>query len=234
MDDLMPQTTRKLMILDLDGTIINGSAGVMLAEELHRSNSFRNWDEFQEQQRLFSDPSYSYDRALQVLTNIYSRGLEGLSREQVDRAASRLRDRAEVRPAFGDFARFCSEAGFRTYVVTSSPVEAAVAILSRFSLDGVFGLNFHTRRGKYLGRAVVPVTTSVKTEIIDGLLTPKPVFSCGIGDTTSDMRAFAGLDLRLWLDAQTPNRKEDASFIRVGGFQEAQDLVTRELSRVIA
>jgi len=148
-------SNRKVAVFDLDDTIIVGTAGLMLADELYKQKTFRNWGYFTQKCRMLKDTGISLDCKIQELSVAFAGCISGVSWNSMKKAISGLRYKIKVQPGFPQLYRLLKKYEFQIYLLTGSPTEATTPITEIYSFDGVFGLELEKNFGRYTGRCGV-------------------------------------------------------------------------------
>ena len=185
----------RIAILDVDGTIVKGSAGVRLAEILSNGRKDPAWDDFWEKQELFGRSGLSYNKVIETLSKAFAKGVKGKSISEVGRARMKLEAEVELVNGFLDFSRWMCENGFSAFLLSASPPESFPMMAFPCKPEGVYGLALQTSHGKYTGKCVA-MTDLRKRRIVRNLLA-KGDFALGIGDRPGDMDVYKGATVRV-------------------------------------
>lgn len=215
--------TRKAFF-DLDGTIVEGSAGVELARILSELENCGKWREFWENQELFKNNRASYDDLIEKLSDNFAKGIKNTDARVVDRAVQQLRQRIKIRANFCELHSWLVENRFEIFVLTSSPVEVFGAI-SDFHFTETFGLVLD-RNDKYTGRCILAMTTQIKKKIINQEVARGTSFSFGVSDCVHDLEAYEKVDIKFLLSG---SGSQDDRYFTVSNLLSVKRIVNNYL-----
>ncbi|MCI4352059.1 MAG: HAD-IB family phosphatase [Thermoplasmata archaeon] len=205
--------------------------GLMLADELHARELMGEWEPYCANQKLFKrDSGVPYDEAIRRQSAQYARCVRGLEESVVREVALSLSEKIDYSKGFDGFYEHCRRTGARLVLITASPDVALAPILERYAFDSVAALTLHTRDGRFTGTCGPPMDAETKKGYVSTALSEGASFSCGIGDTASDVVAFTDLSLRIQI-TRPGGPSSHADSHGVEDFHGARELFERATER---
>lgn len=183
-------------VFDLDGTIILNTSGLLLAQEIENLGKFKNWQEFGRAQRLLIDGQTSFNDAIIKLSDLFAAGVKGLDTSSMNTAIDALRKKIIARCGFSRLYHYLRNRKYVLCLLTASPNEATVPLVTELPFDMVFSLQLEIIDGIYTGRHYGAMTANRKIDILNETIFPNCDFAFGVGNTYEDMFIFQKLSLR--------------------------------------
>lgn len=175
-------------VFDMDGTLLDGDLGDEMVGWLLAAGHRPAWLLSQVGDHAgYVDATRGWDTPHQFL--LCAAVLEGLTAAQVDEAAAAcIAAHIRLREPIVALARAMAAAGHRVWILTGSaePLGQAVAGMLGLSRDRVVGLRLDRADGRFLPRALPPITCGPgKVDACRARIGPSPGFA--IGDAHTDI-----------------------------------------------
>lgn len=213
-----------MAFFDLDDTIIEGSAGVILAKILTRFESdCSKWKEFWDSQTIFQNNQIPYEDKIRKLSHLFAKGFTDTEFSLVERAVKQLSQCIETRPSFSGLFHWLVENEFKVFVLTASPVEVFNAL--EFQFTETHGLVLE-KDVRYTGRCLLLMTPSEKERVIGRIVNDDTTFSFGVTDSTHDLPAYEKLDVKFLLN---DSHSQDNHYFTVSNFLQVKQVVASYL-----
>lgn len=204
--------------LDFCGTVIRGSAGTALVEELIDQGLFGAEDRYSKLKAALHGGA-PYREAVKGLQRVYCEGVKGNDREAVQVAGIEVARRYVVRPGFRRFYHWCCQREIHLAIATASPVESIVPFLQEYPVDSVLAFEAEHEEGTFTGQMVEEVTSEEKRRFVEGLKRKHGGPAVGVGDSSDDLAGFSPLDRFILVPSDVGDVEEGDANLIVSDFE---------------
>ena len=190
----------KICIFDVDGTLSGGFYLVKFSEVLYQEGMFSESDLriIREILRENRKGNYPYEKIAWDFVKAFANGIQGKKRDDIEKIGELyIRRHPEEKFQFTDgLVRIVKDKGYRTVVISGSPLEIILPFSRSLEIDETFATNYETEHGIFTGEVSRNCAINgTKRQVVQGYLQEHDIdlhASAGFGDSHHDL-AFLGI-----------------------------------------